>query len=137
SMVMHGESWKGFERSTDFISRVTLMRATEFPDYGKPVLDCRGKDSAVMGGGNTAMDAVRTACRLGAKTSYLIYRRSEAEMPARAEEVRRARDEGIAFRCLANPVAFLGDAQGRLQAVRCVRIELGEPAEPRRPSAAA
>jgi glutamate synthase (NADPH/NADH) small chain len=80
-----------------------------------------------VGGGNTAMDAVRTACRLGARTSYLIYRRSEKEMPARAEEVKHARDEGIRFLCLTNPVAFLGDDKGWLQAVRCLRMELGEP----------
>jgi glutamate synthase (NADPH/NADH) small chain len=97
------------------------------PAYDEPVFDCRGKDVAVVGGGNTAMDAVRTACRLGARTSYLIYRRSENEMPARAEEVHHARDEGIAFRCLTNPVAFLGDDRGRLHAVRVVRMELGEP----------
>jgi glutamate synthase (NADPH/NADH) small chain len=75
------------------------------------------------------MDAVRTACRLGARTSYLIYRRSEKEMPARAEEARHAKDEGIQFVCLTNPVAFLGDGQGRLRAVRCQRMELGEPDE--------
>jgi glutamate synthase (NADPH/NADH) small chain len=73
------------------------------------------------------MDAVRTACRLGARRSCLIYRRSEKEMPARAEEVRHARDEGIEFLCLTNPVAFLGDRQGWLQTVRCIKMELGEP----------
>jgi glutamate synthase (NADPH) small chain len=80
-----------------------------------------------VGGGNTAMDSVRTACRLGARTSYLIYRRSEKEMPARIEEARHARDEGVQFMCLTNPVAFLGDGQGRLNAVRCTKMELGEP----------
>src|SRR5947209_16121590 len=102
------------------------MRAYDH-SYDEPVFDCRGKDIAVVGGGNTAMDAVRTACRLGARTSYLIYRRSEKEMPARAEEVKHARDEGIEFLCLANPVAFHGDEQGWLRSVRCVRMELGEP----------
>ena len=81
----------------------------------------------MVGGGNTAMDAVRTASRLGAKTSYLIYRRSEAEMPARAEEAKHAKEEGITFMCLTNPVAFLGDKEGFLEAVRCIRMELGEP----------
>jgi glutamate synthase (NADPH/NADH) small chain len=75
------------------------------------------------------MDAVRTACRLGARTAYLVYRRSEKEMPARAEEVRHARDEGIRFHCLTNPVALLGDDQGRLRAMRCLKMELGEPDE--------
>jgi glutamate synthase (NADPH/NADH) small chain len=73
------------------------------------------------------MDAVRTACRLGAKTSYLIYRRSEAEMPARAEEAKHAKEEGINFMCLTNPVAFLGGKDGFVQAVRCIKMELGEP----------
>jgi glutamate synthase (NADPH/NADH) small chain len=104
------------------------MRAND-PSYDEPVFDCRGQDIAVVGGGNTAMDAVRTACRLGARTSYLIYRRSEAEMPARVEEARHAKDEGIEFRCLTNPVAFLGDERGWLRAVRCVRMEFGEPDE--------
>ena len=103
------------------------MRANEFPEYDEPVFDCRGQDIAVVGGGNTAMDAVRTACRLGAKTSYLIYRRSEAEMPARAEEVKHAKQEGITLMCLNNPVAFLGNKDGFIEAVRCVKMELGEP----------
>jgi glutamate synthase (NADPH/NADH) small chain len=102
------------------------MRAND-PRYDEPVFDCKGRDAAVVGGGNTAMDAVRTARRLGARTSYLLYRRSEKEMPARAEEARHAKDEGIIFLCLTNPVAFLGDEQGRLRAVRCVKMELGEP----------
>jgi glutamate synthase (NADPH/NADH) small chain len=102
--------------------------------YDEPVFDCRGKAIAVIGGGNTAMDAVRTACRLGAGSSYLIYRRTEKEMPARVEEARHAKDEGIQFQCLTNPVAFLGDEQGRLRAMRCIRMELGEPDESGRPA---
>src|SRR6266545_3383884 len=121
-----GEHLTGVYSANEFLTRVNLMRAHDRA-YDEPVFDCRGKDIAVVGGGNTAMDAVRTACRLGARNSYLIYRRSEKEMPARAEEARHAKDEGIQFVCLANPVAFLGDAQGRLQAVRCIRMELGEP----------
>jgi glutamate synthase (NADPH/NADH) small chain len=120
-----GEHLTGVYSANEFLTRVNLMKAYD-PAYDEPVFDCRGKDVAVVGGGNTAMDAVRTACRLGARTSYLIYRRSENEMPARAEEVHHARDEGIEFRCLTNPVAFLGDAQGRLHTVRCIRMELGE-----------
>jgi glutamate synthase (NADPH/NADH) small chain len=123
-----GEHYNGVYSANEFLTRVNLMRAYD-KTYDEPVFDCRGKDIAVIGGGNTAMDSVRTACRLGARHSYLIYRRSETEMPARIEEVRHARDEGIEFRCLTNPVAFLGDAKGWLQGVRCVRMELGEPDE--------
>jgi glutamate synthase (NADPH/NADH) small chain len=121
-----GEHLSGVYSANEFLTRVNLMRAND-PTYDEPVFDCRGRDIAVVGGGNTAMDAVRTACRLGARTSYLIYRRSEKEMPARAEEARHARDEGIVFLCLTNPVGFKGDEQGRLKAVRCVKMELGEP----------
>ena len=121
-----GEHLNGVYSANEFLTRVNLMRAHD-RSYDQPVFDCRGKDVAVVGGGNTAMDAVRTACRLGARISYLIYRRSETEMPARAEEVHHARDEGVEFRCLTNPVEFLGDEQGWLRAVRCVRMELGEP----------
>jgi glutamate synthase (NADPH/NADH) small chain len=121
-----GEHLNGVYSANEFLTRVNLMKAYDAA-YDEPVFDCRGRDIAVVGGGNTAMDAVRTACRLGARTSYLIYRRSEKEMPARAEEVRHAKDEGIQFLCLTNPVAFLGDAQGWLQTVRCQRMELGAP----------
>ena len=122
-----GENYNGVYSANEFLTRVNLMRAYDFPNYDEPVYDCRGKDIAVVGGGNTAMDAVRTACRLGAKTSYLIYRRSEAEMPARAEEAKHAKEEGITFMCLTNPVAFLGGKDGFVQAVRCIKMELGEP----------
>ena len=88
-----GEHLNGVYSANEFLTRVNLMRGYD-PAYDEPVYDCRGKDVAVVGGGNTAMDAVRTACRLGARTSYLIYRRSENEMPARAEEVRHARGRG-------------------------------------------
>jgi glutamate synthase (NADPH/NADH) small chain len=120
-----GEQLNGVYSANEFLTRVNLMKAYD-RSYDEPVFDCRGRDIAVVGGGNTAMDAVRTASRLGARTSYLIYRRSEKEMPARAEEVIHAREEGIQFLCLTNPVAFLGDDQGRLIGVRCVRMELGE-----------
>lgn len=130
-----GEHLNGVYSANEFLTRVNLMKAYD-SSYDQPVFDCRGKDIAVIGGGNTAMDSVRTACRLGARTSYLIYRRSEKEMPARIEEVRHAKDEGIQFLCLTNPVAFLGDGQGRLTAVRCVKMELGEPDASGRRSAA-
>jgi glutamate synthase (NADPH/NADH) small chain len=123
-----GEHLNGVYSANEFLTRVNLMKAHD-PSYDQPVFECRGKDVAVVGGGNTAMDAVRTACRLGARTSYLIYRRSENEMPARAEEVKHAKDEGIQLLCLTNPVAFLGSDQGWLHAARCIRMELGEPDE--------
>jgi glutamate synthase (NADPH/NADH) small chain len=123
-----GEHLNGVYSANEFLTRVNLMRAYD-ASYDEPVFDCRGRDVAVVGGGNTAMDAVRTACRLGARTSYLVYRRSEKEMPARAEEVRHARDEGIQFLCLTNPVALRGDDQGRLRAMCCQKMELGEPDE--------
>jgi glutamate synthase (NADPH/NADH) small chain len=129
-----GEHLNGVYSANEFLTRVNLMRAYD-PAYDEPVFDCRGKDIAVVGGGNTAMDAVRTACRLGARTSYLIYRRSEKEMPARIEEAKHAKEEGIQFRCLSNPVAFLGDERGWLRGVRCIRMELGEPDESGRRSA--
>ncbi len=121
-----GEHFNGVYSANEFLTRVNLMKAYD-RRYDEPIFDCRGKDIAVVGGGNTAMDAVRTAYRLGANIAYLIYRRSEKEMPARAEETRHARDEGITFRCLTNPIAFHGDERGWLRAVRCVRMELGEP----------
>jgi glutamate synthase (NADPH) small chain len=105
------------------------MKAYRFPEYDEPVYDCRGKAVAVVGGGNTALDSIRTALRLGAREAMLIYRRSDAEMPARAEEIHHAREEGIRFLTLTNPVELLGDEKGRLRAVRCARMELGEPDE--------
>jgi glutamate synthase (NADPH) small chain len=103
------------------------MRAYKFPEADEPVYDCRDRDVIVAGGGNTAMDAVRTARRLGARTATLVYRRSEAEMPARAEEVKHAKQEGVEFRMLTDPKEFLGDEKGWLTGARCVRMELGEP----------
>lgn len=122
-----GENLSGVYSANEFLTRVNLMHANDFPEFDEPVYDCRGRDIAVVGGGNTAMDAVRTAVRLGARRSTLIYRRTEAEMPARVEEARHAKQEGVEFLTLANPVAFLGDEQGRLTGVRCIRMELGEP----------
>src|SRR5207237_9241672 len=108
-----------------------------FPTYDQPMVDLRDKHVAVIGGGNTALDSIRSALRLGAAKAYVIYRRSDAEMPARAEEVKHAREEGIEFRMLTNPIEFLSDGQGWLSGVRCMRMELGEPdASGRRRSAA-
>jgi glutamate synthase (NADPH/NADH) small chain len=122
-----GEHLNGVYSANEFLTRVNLMRAYRFPEYDEPVYDCRDKDVVVVGGGNTAMDAVRTALRLGARRATLAYRRSEAEMPARKEEVHHAIDEGVAFRMLTNPVELLGDERGNVTGVRCVEMELGEP----------
>ena len=122
-----GEHLNGVYSANEFLTRVNLMRAYQVSEYDQPVYDCRDRDVIVVGGGNTAMDAVRTARRLGARTATLVYRRSEAEMPARAEEVKHARQEGIEFRLLTNPVEFIGDQKGWLTGARCVRMELGEP----------
>jgi glutamate synthase (NADPH/NADH) small chain len=110
-----------------FMNRINLMKAYKFPVYDEPMLDLKGRDVAVIGGGNTALDAIRSALRLGARKAYVIYRRSDAEMPARAEEVHHARQEGIDFQMLTAPVEFLSDGKGWLTAARCVRMELGEP----------
>jgi glutamate synthase (NADPH/NADH) small chain len=122
-----GEHLNGVYSANEFLTRTNLMRAYRFPEFDEPIYDCRDRDVIVVGGGNTAMDAVRTARRLGARTATLVYRRSETEMPARAEEVKHAREEGIAFRMLTNPVEFLGNEKGWLTGVRSVRMELGEP----------
>jgi glutamate synthase (NADPH/NADH) small chain len=103
------------------------MRAYRFPEFDEPLYPCKDRDVVVIGGGNTAMDAVRSALRLGAKTASILYRRTEAEMPARVEEVHHAKDEGIRFEMLVNPVEFRGDEKGNLKSVICTRMELGEP----------
>jgi glutamate synthase (NADPH/NADH) small chain len=122
-----GEHFNGVYSANEFLTRVNLMRAYQVSEYDQPVYDCRDRDVIVVGGGNTAMDAVRSARRLGARTATLVYRRSQAEMPARLEEVHHALEEGIEFRMLTNPVEFIGDEKGWLTGARCVRMELGEP----------
>lgn len=122
-----GEHLNGVYSANEFLTRVNLMRAYKFPEYDEPVYDCKDRDVVVFGGGNTAMDAVRTAKRLGARTASIMYRRTEEEMPARKEEVHHAKDEGIIFEMLVGPVELIGDEQGRLQSVKLIRMELGEP----------
>ncbi len=126
-MNIPGEHLNGVYSANEFLTRINLMKAYKFPAYDEPMFDVHGKDVAVIGGGNTALDSIRSALRLGARKAYMIYRRSQAEMPARAEEVKHAREEGIEFHMLTNPVEFLPDGTGWLGAVRCVRMELGEP----------
>ena len=101
------------------------MKAYRFPEYATPIKV--GKNVAVVGGGNVAMDAARTALRLGAEHVYIVYRRSEAELPARKEEVEHAKEEGIDFQLLTNPVEVLGNEEGWVKGLRCIRMELGEP----------
>jgi len=128
-----GENLNGVYSANEFLTRVNLMRAYQFPHYDEPIYDCRGKNVAVIGGGNTAMDAIRTALRLGAARALILYRRTEAEMPARKEEVKHAIEEGIEIQPLTHPVAFLGDERGWLKAARCIRMTLGEPDDSGRP----
>ena len=122
-----GENLNGVYSANEFLSRVNLMKAYRFPEYDEPIYDCRGKSVAVIGGGNTALDAIRTSMRLGAAKAMMLYRRSEAEMPGRAEEIHHAKDEGVEIHTLTHPVEFLGDDKGWLRAARCIRMALGEP----------
>jgi glutamate synthase (NADPH/NADH) small chain len=101
------------------------MRAYDFPEYDTPVY--LGKKAAVLGGGNVAMDSVRIAQRLGAESATIVYRRSRVEMPARVEEVHHAEEEGIKFHFLTTPINFIGDENGRVKAMECLKMELGEP----------
>jgi len=126
-MNIPGEHLNGVYSANEFLTRINLMKAYKFPGYDEPMLDLHGKHVAVIGGGNTALDAIRSALRLGAEKAHVLYRRSEAEMPARAEEVHHAQQEGIDFQMLTAPVEFLSDGKGWLSAARCVRMELGEP----------
>jgi len=126
-MNIPGENFNGVYSANEFLTRVNLMKAYRFPEFDTPVFDCKDKNVAVFGGGNTAMDAVRTSKRLGAKNAYIIYRRSEKELPARAEEIHHAKEEGIEFLFLANPLEFCGDADGWLKQVKLQKMELGEP----------
>ncbi len=121
-----GENLIGIYSANEFLTRVNLMRGYLFPEYDTPVKV--GRVVAVVGGGNVAMDAARTALRLGAERVVVLYRRTEAEMPARREEIHHAKEEGVEFHFLVNPVRFLGD-QGKVAGVECIRMELGEPDE--------
>ncbi len=123
-MNIPGENLKGVYSANEFLTRVNLMKAYR-PDSATPIQNARRV--AVVGGGNVAMDAARCAMRLGADEVSIVYRRSETELPARAEEVEHAKEEGIQFRLLTNPVAILGDEDRCVSGMRCVEMELGEP----------
>ena len=123
-MNIKGENLIGVMSSNEYLTRVNLMSAAK-DDFDTPVL--KGKRVAVIGGGNTAMDSVRTAKRLGAELAMIVYRRSEEEMPARVEEVKHAKEEGVEFRTLHNPIEYYGDEKGRVKQMLLQKMELGEP----------
>lgn len=124
-MGIPGENLNGVYSSNEFLTRINLMKAYLFPNVDTPVKV--GKNVAVVGGGNVAMDAARSAKRLGAENVYIVYRRSEKELPARIEEVHHAKEEGIIFKLLTNPVKILGTDEGWVKGMECVEMELGEP----------
>ena len=124
-MRIPGENLVGVYSANEYLTRVNLMKAFEFPEYDTPVY--LGKNAVVLGGGNVAMDSVRTAKRLGAEESTIVYRRSRVEMPARIEEVHHAEEEGIKFHFLTTPTRFIGDDKGHVKAMECIQMELGEP----------
>jgi len=120
-----GENLNGVYSANEYLTRINLMKAYKFPETDTPVFV--GRHVAVVGGGNVAMDAARSALRLGAEKVYIIYRRSEAEMPARIEEVHHAREEGVDFRLLTDPIRIIGTDDGWVQGIECLEMELGEP----------
>ncbi|MCK5329666.1 MAG: NADPH-dependent glutamate synthase, partial [Candidatus Latescibacteria bacterium] len=123
-MSIGGENLNGVYSANEYLTRVNLMKAYQFPEMDTPV--ARSRRTVVVGGGNVAMDSARTARRLGAEV-HLVYRRSRAEMPARDEEIHHAEEEGIGFQLLTNPIRYLGDEQGWVTGAECLRMELGEP----------
>ena len=123
-MHIDGENLNGVYSANEFLTRVNLMKAYEFPNVATPVYV--GKKAAIVGAGNVAMDAARTAKRLGAEHVYIVYRRGEDEMPARKEEIGHANEEGIELRLLNNPVSIKGDEKGWVNGLECVKMELGE-----------
>ena len=124
-MKIPGENLVGVYSANEYLTRVNLMRAYDFPNYDTPVFKAR--TAAIIGGGNVAMDSVRTAKRLGAERAVIVYRRSRAEMPARTEEIHHAEEEGIEFQLLTTPLRYLGDEYGRVRTMECQKMGLGEP----------
>ncbi|MDK2805542.1 MAG: glutamate synthase small chain [Thermoanaerobacterium sp.] len=124
-MGIPGENLNGVYSANEFLTRINLMKAYDFPNNPTPVKV--GKKVAVVGGGNVAMDAARSAKRMGADEVYIVYRRSEEEMPARLEEIHHAKEEGIIFKLLTNPVRVIGDESGNVKGIECVNMVLGEP----------
>jgi glutamate synthase (NADPH/NADH) small chain len=126
-MGIPGENLGGIYSANEFLIRVNLMRSYDFPDYDTPIRI--GKHVVVIGGGNVAMDSARSALRLGAEEVCIVYRRSREELPARAEEIANAEEEGILCKFLAAPVRYIGDEKGCVKAMECICMELGEPDE--------
>jgi len=124
-MSVEGEELNYIYSSNEFLTRVNLMEAYKFPEVDTPVI--LGKKVAVIGGGNTAMDSARCALRMGTEKVYCIYRRSEKEMPARAEEAEHAKEEGVEFMFLTAPVKYIGDTENNVKKAVCIKMELGEP----------
>jgi glutamate synthase (NADPH/NADH) small chain len=124
-MNIPGENLNGVYSANEFLTRSNLMKAYLFPEWDTPIL--RPRRVAVVGGGNVAMDSARTAIRLGAETVYIVYRRSKIEMPARAEEIHHAEEEGVIFNFLQNPIEIIGDEKGWAKQLVCIKMELGEP----------
>jgi glutamate synthase (NADPH/NADH) small chain len=124
-MRIPGENYNGVYSANEFLTRVNLMKAYLFPEWDTPVKI--GRSVAVVGAGNVAMDSARSALRLGADEVHIVYRRSREEVPARAEEVHHAEEEGIVFDFLTNPVEIYGDDEGWVRGMRCIRMKLGEP----------
>ena len=124
-MNIPGENLQGVYSANEYLTRSNLMKAYLFPEYNTPLL--RGKNVAVVGGGNVAMDSARTALRLDADNVYIVYRRAREQMPARADEIHHAEEEGIQFNLLSNPVEIYGDDFGRVNKIKCQKYELGEP----------
>lgn len=126
-MRIPGENFSGVYSANEFLTRVNLMKAYLFPEYDTPVKI--GKRVAVVGGGNVAMDSARTSLRLGADEVTIVYRRSEEEMPGRDEEIEHAKEEGVKFMLLTNPIEVLGNDDYRVVGLKCIKMELGEPDE--------
>jgi len=124
-MGIPGETLNGVYSANEFLTRTNLMKAYLFPEWDTPIKV--GRRVAVVGSGNVAMDSVRSALRLGAREAMIVYRRSEAEMPARKEELEHAKEEGVIFHTLTNPVRILGNEEGWVTGMECIRMELGEP----------
>ncbi len=124
-MGVPGENLNGIYSANEFLTRINLMKAYEFPEYHTPIWV--GKRVATIGAGNVSMDCARNALRLGAEESIIVYRRSEAEMPARKEEIEHAKEEGVKFMFLTLPKRYLGDEHGWVKKMECIRMKLGEP----------
>ena len=124
-MKLPGENLNAIYSANEFLTRINLMKAYQFPKFDTPIMI--GKKVAVIGGGNVAMDSARCALRLGAEEVYIVYRRSKEELPARAEEVENAMEEGIVFKFLTAPVKYHANKRGWVSAMECIQMELGEP----------